>query len=171
MSGVITRVAIIWLACVKAAIGFGNPEAQQQTGDTSCPAPAGSQAEDHAPPEAAGPPPSSCWGWAPNAWWPTSPAGAVREHTQKFSPAWFLAVHATVPFFAFMRKGVGMPRWAIVLTLATAVAGQAIGARLERARLQWGLEKGAEEACPVLKSCSQVGVRRQEALPVPMAVA
>lgn len=99
------------------------------------------------------------------------PCGAVREHTQKFSPAWFLAVHATVPFFAFMRKGVGMPRWAIVLTLATAVAGQAIGARLERARLQWGLETGMEEACPVLKSCSQVGVRRQEALPVPMAVA
>lgn len=99
------------------------------------------------------------------------PCGAVREHTRKFSPAWFLAVHATVPFFAFMRKGVGMPRWAIVLTLAAAVAGQAIGARLERARLQWGAGVGKEEACPVLKSCSQVGMgRRLESL-APMVVA
>lgn len=62
------------------------------------------------------------------------PAGAIREHTEKFSLAWVVAVHATVPFFAFMRKGVGMPKWAIVLTLASAVAGQAIGARLERYR-------------------------------------
>jgi len=87
------------------------------------------------------------------------PCGAVREHTKKFSPAWFLAVHATVPFFAFMRKGVGMPRWAIVLTLAAAVAGQAMGAKLERARLQYARDAG-EEACPVLKPCTQVGAGR-----------
>ena len=62
------------------------------------------------------------------------PFGAVREHTEKFSPSWFLAVHATVPFFAFMRKGVGMPKWAIGLTVVAAVAGQAIGAKLEKAR-------------------------------------
>lgn len=62
------------------------------------------------------------------------PAGMVREHTEKFSAAWFLAVHATVPFFAFMRKGVGMPKWAMLLTLAAAVTGQALGVRLERHR-------------------------------------
>lgn len=62
------------------------------------------------------------------------PCGAAREHTEKFSVAWFLAVHATVPFFAFMRKGVGMPKWGIALTLAAAVAGQTIGAKLEQAR-------------------------------------
>ena len=55
------------------------------------------------------------------------PCGMVREHTDKFSLGWFAAVHATVPYFAFMRKGVGMPKLAILLTLATAIAGQAIG--------------------------------------------
>jgi hypothetical protein len=100
------------------------------------------------------------------------PCGAVREHTQKFSPAWFLAVHATVPFFAFMRKGVGMPRWAIILTLAAAVAGQAIGAKLERARLQYARVAG-DEACPVLKSCAQVGAGRRtfDSSLVPLVVA
>ena len=62
------------------------------------------------------------------------PCGMVREHTEKFSPAWVLAVHATVPYFGFLRKGVGMPKWAILLTLITAISGQAIGARLERKR-------------------------------------
>ena len=57
-----------------------------------------------------------------------------QEHTEKFSLGWFVAVHATVPFFAFVRKGVGMPKWAIALTLAAAVAGQTLGSKLERYR-------------------------------------
>jgi len=46
------------------------------------------------------------------------PCGAWREHTKKFSPQWFLAVHATIPFVAMLRKAVLMPKWAILLTLA-----------------------------------------------------
>lgn len=46
------------------------------------------------------------------------PCGAWREHTRKFSPHWFLAVHATIPFVASLRKAVLMPKWAILLTVA-----------------------------------------------------
>ena len=63
------------------------------------------------------------------------PCGAWRVHTRKFSPGWFLAVHATIPFIAILRKAVVMPRWAIALTVAAAVVGQFAGARLERRRL------------------------------------
>lgn len=73
------------------------------------------------------------------------PSGAWREHTRKFSPQWFLAVHAAVPFVAMLRKAVLMPRWAILLTLlgssesrAPAVGGLARGqrGRLQAERLQ-----------------------------------
>jgi hypothetical protein len=63
------------------------------------------------------------------------PCGAWREHFEKFSLGWFVAVHATIPFVAMLRKAVVMPKLAIVVTIAAAVAGQVIGSRLERARL------------------------------------
>ena len=63
------------------------------------------------------------------------PFGAWREHTKKFSPEWFLAVHATIPLIAPLRKAVLMPQWAIAFTIASAIAGQTAGSRLERARL------------------------------------
>jgi hypothetical protein len=63
------------------------------------------------------------------------PCGAWREHTRKFSLEWVLAVHATIPFIACIRKAVVMPKYAILLTVGAAVVGQAIGARLERARI------------------------------------
>jgi hypothetical protein len=59
----------------------------------------------------------------------------VSEHFEKFSPGWFVAVHATIPLVAMLRKAVVMPKAAIVGTIAAAVIGQAVGARLERARL------------------------------------
>ena len=31
------------------------------------------------------------------------PCGMWREHTRKFSPEWFVAVHATIPFVAVRR--------------------------------------------------------------------
>ncbi|KAL3140876.1 hypothetical protein ABBQ32_005411 [Trebouxia sp. C0010 RCD-2024] len=63
------------------------------------------------------------------------PFGMWREHTRKFSPEWFLAVHATIPFVAMTRQGIGMPKTVIFLTIASAILGQALGARLERQRL------------------------------------
>jgi hypothetical protein len=66
------------------------------------------------------------------------PCGMWREHCEKFSGAWFLAVHASIPFIAMLRKAVIMPKYAILFTIAAAVAGQAMGARLERKRLTGG---------------------------------
>ena len=63
------------------------------------------------------------------------PCGAVREHTAKFSFEWFLAVHITIPLVAPLRKAILMPRWAIALTIASAIAGQLAGSRMERHRL------------------------------------
>ncbi|KAI7839573.1 hypothetical protein COHA_006699 [Chlorella ohadii] len=63
------------------------------------------------------------------------PCGMWREHTKKFSPQWFLAVHAAIPFVAMLRKAVLMPKWAILLTLIGSIAGQSVGARMERQRM------------------------------------
>ncbi|KAG2450667.1 hypothetical protein HYH02_004507 [Chlamydomonas schloesseri] len=63
------------------------------------------------------------------------PCGMWREHTEKFSSQWFIAVHATIPFIAMLRKAVIMPKYAILFTIAAAIAGQAMGAKLERRRM------------------------------------
>jgi hypothetical protein len=70
------------------------------------------------------------------------PCGAVREHFEKFSLGWFIAVHATIPFVAMLRKAVIMPKYAMVVTIAAAVAGQIVGSRLERLRLRCEREHG-----------------------------
>ncbi|CAL5404454.1 unnamed protein product [Camellia sinensis] len=64
------------------------------------------------------------------------PLGIWREHTRKFSPSWFAAVHAAVPFIAMIRKSVLMPKTAMALTIAASVLGQVIGSRAERQRLE-----------------------------------
>lgn len=63
------------------------------------------------------------------------PLGIWREHTKKFSPSWFAAVHAAVPFIAMLRKSVLMPKSAMAFTIAASVLGQVIGSRAERYRL------------------------------------
>lgn len=63
------------------------------------------------------------------------PFGMWRAHLPKFSPGWFVAVHVTVPFIAVLRKAVVMPKWAIILTVAAAVAGQMVGTKVEQYRL------------------------------------
>jgi hypothetical protein len=63
------------------------------------------------------------------------PAGALREHFDKFSLGWILAVHVTVPFVAMLRKAVVLPKLALLVTLTSAVLGQVLGSRLERARM------------------------------------
>ncbi|KAJ0964393.1 hypothetical protein J5N97_029515 [Dioscorea zingiberensis] len=73
------------------------------------------------------------------------PLGVWREHTGKFSPQWFVAVHAAVPFIAMLRKSVLMPKTAMALTIAASILGQTIGSRAEllppegRKRCKWWL--------------------------------
>ncbi|XP_059317458.1 uncharacterized protein LOC132068018 [Lycium ferocissimum] len=64
------------------------------------------------------------------------PLGIWREHTEKFSPSWFAAVHAAVPFIAILRKSVLMPKSAMAFTIAASILGQVIGSRAERYRLK-----------------------------------
>ncbi|KAK9716122.1 hypothetical protein RND81_06G212500 [Saponaria officinalis] len=64
------------------------------------------------------------------------PLGIWREHTQKFSVEWFIAIHAAVPFIAMLRKAVMMPKTAMALTIGASVLGQVIGSRAERIRLK-----------------------------------
>ncbi|KAG9139062.1 hypothetical protein Leryth_022566 [Lithospermum erythrorhizon] len=64
------------------------------------------------------------------------PLGIWREHTKKFSPSWFAAVHAAVPFIAMLRKTILMPKSAMALTIAASILGQVIGSRAERYRLK-----------------------------------
>ncbi|KNA24869.1 hypothetical protein SOVF_011820 [Spinacia oleracea] len=69
------------------------------------------------------------------------PLGIWREHTQKFSLSWFIAVHAAVPFIAMLRKAVLMPKTAMALTVGASILGQVIGSRAERIRLKKATEK------------------------------
>lgn len=64
------------------------------------------------------------------------PLGIWREHTKKFSPAWFAAVHAAVPFLGMLRKCVLMPKTAMAFTIGASILGQVIGSRAERYRLK-----------------------------------
>ncbi|XP_072993640.1 uncharacterized protein [Typha latifolia] len=64
------------------------------------------------------------------------PLGVWREHTEKFSPQWFAAVHAAVPLIAMLRKSVLMPKTAMAFTIAASILGQTIGSRAERFRLK-----------------------------------
>ena len=98
------------------------------------------------------------------------PLGVWREHTEKFSPSWFAAVHAAVPFIAMLRKSVLMPKSAMAFTIAASILGQVIGSRAERYRLKAVARKLAimetcdvdSEQLPVVKTCD-VG---SEQLPV-----
>jgi len=62
------------------------------------------------------------------------PCGAWRENFEKFSPGWFLAVHLSIPVVGMLRKALLMPPYAVAITLAAAIAGQQMGAKLERHR-------------------------------------
>lgn len=67
------------------------------------------------------------------------PLGAWREHLVKYSPAWFVAVHASIPLVIMMRKSVMLPKSAIIATIGCAILGQLCGSRLERARVEGNL--------------------------------
>lgn len=64
------------------------------------------------------------------------PFGYWREGTAKFSPAWFVAVHAAVPLIIGLRYALDL-EWrlgALPFTVAAYFAGQALGARWRRRR-------------------------------------
>lgn len=60
------------------------------------------------------------------------PPGMLKEHFDKFSPQWIMAVHISVPVVAALRKATRLPPYAILVTVAGSVLGQIVGGRLER---------------------------------------
>ncbi|KAE8701540.1 hypothetical protein F3Y22_tig00110546pilonHSYRG00041 [Hibiscus syriacus] len=86
------------------------------------------------------------------------PLGIWREHTEKFSPSWFVAIHAAVPFIAMLRKSVLMPKTAMAFTIAASVLGQVIGSRAERYRLKAsaGKQLGIKESSVSIGGAKQL---------------
>ena len=66
------------------------------------------------------------------------PFGWWRATLRKFSPAWFVAIHAPVPIVIGLRWALGLPfRWAVLpLFVAAYFGGQFVGSRLRLRKLQ-----------------------------------
>lgn len=60
------------------------------------------------------------------------PCGWWRAALRKFSPAWFVAIHAPVPVVIALRYALGLPfRWSMLpLFVAAYFGGQFVGSRL-----------------------------------------
>jgi hypothetical protein len=61
------------------------------------------------------------------------PLGWWRSRRQKFSPSWFLAIHASIPVLVATRFALGLSLWIIPAEIALAVVGQVTGARADMA--------------------------------------
>lgn len=64
------------------------------------------------------------------------PFGWWRAGVRKFSPAWFVAIHAPVPVIVALRFALGLPfRWiTLPLFVAMYFGGQFVGSRLRMRR-------------------------------------
>lgn len=60
------------------------------------------------------------------------PLGYLREGARKYSVAWFVYIHLSIPLIAFLRISRHLSPWFIPLFLFCAVAGQMIGGRIRR---------------------------------------
>jgi hypothetical protein len=63
------------------------------------------------------------------------PLGMWRESVKKFSVAWFIAVHASVPVVIALRIWLDVTYWAIPILIGIAVLGQFFGARMYKNRV------------------------------------
>lgn len=73
------------------------------------------------------------------------PMGYWRESVRKFSPAWFVAVHAAVPLVVLMRheSHIGFAWWTYPPMIVCYFGGQFIGARYRRRKLAAAGENAA----------------------------
>jgi len=58
------------------------------------------------------------------------PLGIWRRRLRRFSPAWFVAIHASIPLLVAIRLALVGADWVIPPEIALAVVGQLIGGRL-----------------------------------------
>lgn len=57
------------------------------------------------------------------------PLGMWRRKLRKFSPAWLLAVHLSVPLIVFLRVTWGLPTAVVPVSIFAAVVGQKVGSQ------------------------------------------
>lgn len=62
------------------------------------------------------------------------PLGYAREGFRKFSIGWFVCVHLSVPFIAWLRLVNHVSAWGIPAFVACAVLGQIAGGKVRRIR-------------------------------------
>lgn len=62
------------------------------------------------------------------------PLGYAREGFRKYSVGWFVCVHLSVPFIAWLRLSNHVSAWGIPAFVACAVAGQIAGGKVRRIR-------------------------------------
>jgi hypothetical protein len=60
--------------------------------------------------------------------------GIWRSGLRRFSPAWFVAIHASIPLLIAIRLVLIRPLWVIPPEIGLAVVGQFVGARLPSLR-------------------------------------
>jgi hypothetical protein len=60
------------------------------------------------------------------------PLGYAREGYRKFSVGWFVCVHLSVPFIAWLRLVNDVSAWGIPAFVACAVLGQIAGGKVRR---------------------------------------
>ena len=60
------------------------------------------------------------------------PLGYLREGARRYSVAWFMYIHLSIPLIAFLRISSHMSPWFIPLFIVCAVAGQWVGGRIRR---------------------------------------
>ncbi len=62
------------------------------------------------------------------------PLGYAREGFRKFSPGWFVCVHLSVPFIAWLRFACNVSAWGIPAFVTCAVLGQIAGGKFRTSR-------------------------------------
>lgn len=62
------------------------------------------------------------------------PLGYLREGLRKYSVAWFLCIHLSIPVIAYLRISNHVSAWAIPPFIACALLGQIAGGRIRRSR-------------------------------------
>jgi hypothetical protein len=60
--------------------------------------------------------------------------GIWRSGLRRFSPAWFAAIHASIPLLIAIRVLLIRPLWVIPPEIGLAFVGQFVGARLPKLR-------------------------------------
>jgi hypothetical protein len=66
------------------------------------------------------------------------PLGRMRERSRKFSLAWLLWIHASIPLIIALRFWLRLHWLAIPINIAAAILGQAIGGAREKRRRRTG---------------------------------